>query len=275
MQVTDNPHTRFFQTLKTIANGGFEDQFTLIRTNIIGLSAGGLGTQMIYRCSDATDEDIALGSGQMTRTLEGGLLFTKRVTLDECNINGEIFYGGYTYGSSDGELETINYNNLDILSRFDDMVAVGMDGKVTDSNSGETSRSIVYSDFEYYYEDFIDFDSLTQATLNQAILYFNTDGNVRNSFTSDMIVSAPWTGGRSVTVDTTEFFSQRDQDTGNYTIGQMDVSSESGESLTWSANTGEARSWFAELNSTVSATSLTGNWSELIKLPCIVIDDEC
>lgn len=275
MQATDNPHTRFYSTLKTIANGGFEDQFTRITTNIIGLSDGSLGTQMIYRCSNATDEDIALGSGLMTHTLEGGLLFTRRVTLNECTINGEIFSGSYTFGSSEDSLETINYFNLDILSRFEDMTLVNMSGKITDSISGQTNRSIVYSDFEYYYEDLIDVDSLTQATLNQAILYFNTDGNERNSFRINMIASAPWTGGRSVTIDTTEFFSQRDPDTGNYTVGQLDVTSENGETLFWSANTGDAQSWFAELNSTQSATSLTGNWSELITLPCIVLDDEC
>ena len=275
MQATDNPHTRFYSTLKTIANGGFEDQFTRITTNIIGLSDGSLGTQMIYRCSNATDEDIALDSGLMTRTLEGGLLFTRRVTLNECTINGEIFSGSYTFGSSEDSLETINYFNLDILSRFEDMTLVNMSGKITDSISGQTNRSIVYSDFEYYYEDLIDVDSLTQATLNQAILYFNTDGNERNSFRINMIASAPWTGGRSVTIDTTEFFSQRDPDTGNYTVGQLDVTSENGETLFWSANTGDAQSWFAELNSTQSATSLTGNWSELITLPCIVLDDEC
>ena len=275
MQVSDNPHTRFYTTLKTIATGGFEDQLTRITTNIVGLSDGSLGTQMIFRCSNATDQDIALGSGQMTLTLEGGLLFTRRVTLKECTINGEIFSGSYTFGSSEDSLETINYFNVNILSSFEDMILVNMSGKITDSISDQTNRSIVYSDFKYYYEDFVNFDSFTQATLNQAILYFNTDGNERNSFTTSMNVSAPWTGGRSVMIDTTEFFSQRDPSTGNYTLGQLDVTSENGESLFWSANTGDARSWFAELNSTQSATSITGNWSELIRLPCIVLDGEC
>lgn len=93
----------------------------------------------------------------------------------------------------------------------------------------------------------------------------------RTSLTTQLIVTAPWTGGETINVSTRELFAGHGLDNGHYLMGILDVLAPNGDSVVITADTGDSQTWEATINNRQGSSTVSGLWNDNNRLPCVSV----
>lgn len=234
-------------------------------------------TRTEYACSSGslTVDSTGLPVGESTFSYDDCLF--RESTLDgviAVSISGDtgIFFSPIfpdTFSSDSDFTQILEYQGFTIDNGDQNAT---FDGDVVTVNFGSAEQvqcEVTYRDFSYLIFDLNGgVDAVdTNVTLNQRTAY-SSDLAAPSTFTTSFSVSAPWTNGQTLNLETTEIFSGSLFP--NYTSGVFFGELDNGDNLSLTADTGDDETWFAEINTTENGTStLSDNWGRSISLPLL------
>ncbi len=258
-----NPHVENFPFISALRFGSVPDDIVELSVENT-VNDGAVITRTVYECND----------GSLSIEQLSGFTTITDILFDFCSTNQILIDGVVSIFSEGGLFETVDYLDLTFFGDED----VTIRGNVTSSRARAfDSRTITYNAFEYYVVgNLIDETGLdTNVVLDQTIAFDAARASGASSFTTNFTVSAPWTEGRTLSITTNETFSGTDPNDSNYIVGSLEAVSGNGESLSLIADTGDFTTWFAELSDRNGTRGITGQWSDQIRLPCIVSNSDC
>ena len=259
---TNNPHVVWGSLIENIGFEDMPDSFVEIDRET-SIENGVVRVITVYEC----------GFGTLTAERTSGFVTTADLMFDNCDTPAGGAYGDVSFYSEGGLFSTVEYGEFEILTQ--DITYVS--GKVTNSRArvGD-SRRITYEEFAFeIMEDPIDdIDRGVYAEINQTIAYDEEDATGPSTYTVEMDIGAHWTGGRIVTVTTDETFSTMQTGADHYVSGALKAEFDD-EYLTLSASTDNPDTWHAELSTRRVGEEFSGEWNEIIQLPCILSTENC
>ena len=257
---SNNPHVRWFSTLRSLIAA--ENPLILLSTENVRNDDNIFVVRNTYLCD--TDAPGTLTIDEIPSRF--GIFV---LDFDGCTVDRTSYDGGLSIVRTDIGGYNANYTDLEIADEH----ITYINGQVSLSIGRAINfMTLTYTDFEYYVignlddEEGID----TDVVLNQVITDA-TIGDVRNTFTTNFTVSAPWTRGDVVEVTTTEQFMDANLGEGNYLTGQLTVLSTTGDRVLVNADTGDALTWSANVITEDNEVSISRSWAESGKLPCLSV----
>ena len=212
-------------------------------------------------------------NGQVTVTISGDTGFTFEIDTPD------MFTSSFDF------TENFSYQGFTIEN---DDQSVTMDGSRFTTAISTTEQQlcdVFYDNFSYSVREFDgdsdeDSDAAidTRVTLASQRLVFSEETELTNTFTTSFSASAPWTGGQTLQLATTDVFSGApeidDLFSPFYSRGRFFAELDNGDNLTLTADTGDIETWFAEANTIENGTNTaSAEWNQLIRLPFIDVLD--